>query len=142
MIAAISERTEDTVLNLSQEVEMLTAELSEMSANHANEVKLRKEAHARLKVADEALKEANEDTKKVAREARKIASRDQNLRIENQKLREIVDRIGGGALKDIEKDLKASEEGRWNTVVELERLRRYVLRLIAKNKARPVFDTM
>jgi hypothetical protein len=122
-MSTLRKKAEKTVGSLSQEIEMMSSDLSDMRTTVAQEIKIRKKEERNRKTAESDAERLRRELRGERDELRLAVAKETELQIERDRLDAVLSKVGAGALDDLEARLQASEERRWQCEAEIEKMR-------------------
>lgn len=122
-MSTLRKKAEKTVGSLSQEIEMMSSDLSDMRNTVAQEIKMRKKEERNRKTAEADAERLRRELRGERDELRLAVAKETELQIERDRLDAVLSKVGAGALDDLEARLQASEERRWQCEAEIEKMR-------------------
>ena len=122
-MSTLRKKAEKTVGSLSQEIEMMSSDLSDMRNQVAQETKSRKKEERNRRTAEADAERLRRELRGERDELRLAVAKETELQIERDRLDAVLSKVGAGALDDLEARLQASEERRWQAEAEIEKLR-------------------
>jgi hypothetical protein len=122
-MSTLRRKAEKTVGSLSQEIEMMSSDLTDMRTQVAQETKQRKKEERNRRTAEADAERLRRELRQERDELRLAVAKETELQIERDRLDAVLSKVGAGALDDLEARLQASEERRWQSEAEIEKLR-------------------
>ena len=122
-MSTLRKKAEKTVGSLSQEIEMMSSDLSDMRNQVSQEIKMRKKEERNRKIAESDAERLRRELRGERDELRLAVAKETELQIERDRLDAVLSKVGAGALDDLEARLQASEERRWQCEAEIEKMR-------------------
>jgi len=122
-MSTLRKKAEKTVGSLSQEIEMMSSDLTDMRTQVTQETKQRKKEERNRRTAEADAERLRRELRAERDELRLAVAKETELQIERDRLDAVLSKVGAGALDDLEARLQASEERRWQSEAEIEKLR-------------------
>lgn len=122
-MSSLRQKAEKTVGSLSQEIEMMSADLADQRTQLAQEIKLRRKEEKHRRTAEADAERLRRELRGERDELRLAVAKETQLQIERDRLDAVLSKVGAGALDDLEARLQSSEERRWQAEAEIEKLR-------------------
>lgn len=122
-MSSLRQKAEKTVGSLSQEIEMMSADLADQRTQLAQEIKLRRKEEKNRRTAEADAERLRRELRGERDELRLAVAKETQLQIERDRLDAVLSKVGAGALDDLEARLQSSEERRWQAEAEIEKLR-------------------
>ena len=109
-MSSLRQKAEKTVGSLSQEIEMMSADLADQRTQLAQEIKLRRKEEKHRRTAEADAERLRRELRGERDELRLAVAKETQLQIERDRLDAVLSKVGAGALDDLEARLQSTSQ--------------------------------
>lgn len=118
-MSGLRRKAEKTVGSLSQEIEMMSSDISDMRTTVSQEIKERKKEERNRRTAEADAERLRRELRGEREELRLAIAKETELQIERDRLDAVLGKVGANALDELEARLEGSEDRRWQADAEI-----------------------